>query len=87
MRCVGRKYGRSCWCVLSGEDHFGAIGAVLGVAIDRASEERVKERPVSQGHTMKIKPGKEAARAYVEWYLGVNKTRTHSYRKMNPENA
>jgi len=60
---------------------------VLGGAIDRASEERVKERPVSQGRTMKIKPGKEAARAQVEWYPGVNKTRTQSYRKMNPENA
>lgn len=63
MCCVGREYGRSCWCVLSGEDHFGAIGVVLGVAIERASEERVKERPVSQGRTMKIKPGKEATRA------------------------
>ncbi len=87
MCCVGPEYGRSCWCVLSGEDHFGAIGVVLGVAIDRASEERVKERPVSQGHTMKLKPGKEAARAQVEWYLGANKTRTQTYRKMNPENA
>lgn len=42
---------------------FWSYRVVLGVAIDRASEERVKERPVSKGHTMKIKPGKEAARA------------------------